>query len=88
MTHPFLLRQASTVIVDTVTRLLTETVSAFDDYHQQYRHLMELLIGLLDESRVAKEGSQDLINCKMIVLRSQMEDVKRNLQVGSKYLQI
>ena len=44
---------------------------------------MELLLVLLDESRLACDVNQELIDCKMIVLRSQMEDVKRNLEVMS-----
>jgi len=47
-----------------------------------FSEMMTLLLCLLEESQTAQPVSQELINFKMIVLRSQMEDVRKNLNVS------
>lgn len=45
LSHCLLMRQAAQVAVDSVTRIVTETCSAYEDYQCEYRY--ELMFGQL-----------------------------------------
>ena len=44
--------------------------------------MLHVIMQLLEESRIASERHQELITCRMIVLRSQMDDMRHNIAVG------
>jgi uncharacterized protein YlzI (FlbEa/FlbD family) len=54
-------------------------MSAIEDYHAQYRRLIEMLMELMEESRCATDTRAELINCKQIVVRSSIEDMKKSI---------
>jgi len=79
LSHEYLMKQACVVTVDSVTRILTETVSTIEDYHSQYREFLNLLMDIMNESRQACESNQELFTCKMIVIRSRMEELRKRI---------
>jgi len=87
LTHSFLLRQANILTIDSITRVLSETMSAIEDYHAQYRRLIEMLMDLMEDSRCATDTRAELINCKQIVVRSSIEDMKKSILELESYLE-
>ena len=41
-----------------------------------------MLMDLMEDSRCAPDNRQELLNCKMIVIRSSIEDIKKSIVVS------
>lgn len=80
LTHCFLIKQASQVTVDSVTRIITETATAYEDYHCEYRRVMEMMMDSLEESRTACGQDLEVLECKMVLARSKVDDMKKRIQ--------
>lgn len=76
LSHKTLVRQSCQLGVDSVTRILCETVAAYQDAHDKYRNLLDRLIDSLEFSRTAEGVQQELLDCKLIMMRAEMEEMK------------
>ncbi|ODN05719.1 hypothetical protein Ocin01_00931 [Orchesella cincta] len=79
LSHCHLIRQASQFNVDSVTRILTEAASAYEDYHMEYRRLIKIMMDALEDSRKACGADLEVIDCKLMLIRSKLDEMKNKI---------
>jgi len=86
MSNGALIKQACILTVDSVTRILSQVVIAVEDYHGQYRALLGVMIEMLEECRSCSAGQIELLECKLVVVRSKLDEMKKNISTLEAYM--
>jgi len=79
LSHGVLVRQACQITIDSVTRIMCETISAYQDYHDKYRGLLDALIRSLENSRNADGTQLELLDCQLIMMRADIDSMKNKI---------